>query len=276
MITFASFIAPGLDLDLLPYWVRHYSSFKFDRYSVVLHERDRYDEGAVADASKILKAAGWEFNVATGNFGNGALQRKHLDRIKGSLGPEDHLVVADSDEFQDMPPDYRDIVTLHPAVTGCLIDRWDATAHAAHNPPFAAYPSVTVEYTLAALLAQYPREGDLYAEAAARLGVPPYVLGPARCPMKVLAHKVRYNVVLDGAHFVPGVENDGEIVKGRNVYHFTWREGIVKRFADRIHLSPLWTLIIAEYFGMSRRDPDLFLVLDRIRNNIMQSRPAFA
>lgn len=272
MVVFASFVAPDLDLDLLPYWVRHYDSFKFDKYHVVLHIRNPEEtrlchfqssiliEDCVSAAKNMMLSRGWTVDVTTGDFENSVLQRKCLDGIKAGLSPEDTLVVADSDEFQDMPANYKEIAEKHPAVTGTLIDRWDYRLH-------DAAPSD--EHSLARLLEEYPQSGNLYETVMSKFNLS---IGQSRCRTKILCHKARYRVPLDGAHFVGGVEDDNAILKNRVVHHFTWRAGVVERFANRIHVGPAWLLAIAEYFQVPHYDRCFLKIMDRMRDNLLSGK----
>lgn len=235
MIAFTSLVSPEHDHDLIPYWVAHYARYKFDRYKIFLH-----DTGTdhIFDALKIMESAGFETVLVSGDFDNGALQKYHLSAFKATLDPDDTLVVADSDEFQDMGDNYRDLIEQYEVIQGKLVDRWG-------NRAINALP---VNHGIL-LQQQYPNEGCIAAGVCEKIQFN-VAMTQFRMYQKVLAHRVRFNISLDGAHAVIDLPFTSKVLHEIKVFHYTWREGLIRRFADRSHMDTIWVMALARYFDL--------------------------
>jgi hypothetical protein len=233
-------MAPHLDLDILPFWIAHYAAFDFDRYAVTLHVCPGNLKQA-AQARSLISGAGWECYDITGDFACGALREKALLHIQKSLDPMSILVTADSDEFQDVPPnEYRTLALANDALYGELVDRWDDTLHTAR----LGVP----------LHEQYPHEGNIWEQL--RGGMPIE-------PRKIMACKAGMPLLLQGSHdFTPDfkerirkVETVLKISQGYKILHYTWKSGIIGRMAMKNYIPINHILGFLEMFKVPRSDP---------------------
>lgn len=243
MIAFVNLIDPGLDYDLLPFWVAHYANAQIDRFVMFLHRKPRENDEECDQAASLFRNAGWEVSEAQGDFSCGALQKTCIDRIRDTLGPDDIVVTADSDEFHDLS-DYRQRMESCDLITGTLIDRWDSTLHKA----LAGTP----------LSVQYPLRGDIY-QACVRH----YDLDPSNpqwaVPVnqtKVLAYRNRVPVRAQGSHNHPSLRESFKEEGGHAVEHYSWRTGFAGRMAQKGYFPPMFVMALLGMFNVKQTDKD--------------------
>ena len=244
MIVFSTFIDPALDLDLLPQWIRHYKNYCFDRYHAIVHVKPlALKDHRFLSGWKMLRDAGFETSEAMGPYGNGILQRSAMAEFKASLSPDDTLVLADSDEFHDMPDDYRDMALDCDCIAGNLFDRWDDDLHdAGADTP---------------LVAQYPHQGDIYEHIRKKYNLTAGNWQWKRQSTKMLSHKVKFTLELSGNHFLsPGGPKPEITMDGMRIWHYTWRSGIIKRIMSRSYNPEWWTFQLMTHFGIGGDSDD--------------------
>jgi hypothetical protein len=223
-------------MDLLRHWAKHYMEYRFDSYRIYLHTRhdmDHASRSCFVDEMKRFYNFDATFIPDTPEFKCGSLRQKVIDGYRKTLPENDYLVVADSDEFHDIPKDdYREMILSHDAVTGSLVDRWsDTLSYCRQNiPPFG----------------QYPREGNFLDEFD-----PPLEFAPVFT--KVLSSRANIPVSFIGSHFIsPSYakkhEGDLEIMNGRKVLHFTYRDSFIRRMCERPYYRYDDVMRICRYF----------------------------
>jgi hypothetical protein len=246
MIVLVSLVDPGLDLDLLPHWIRYYQAAHLDRYAVRLHHKPGVNDEEVIIAQELLAKAGWERDTVQGDFCNGLLQRQVIERIRLELSPGDCVVAVDSDEFQDVS-DYREALADHDLVTGRFVDRWDTTLHTA-----MPFPSLD---------RQYPKCGNIFAAALFSSGLKnaEWMVEPIN-QSKVLAFRNRLPVNTQGSHDGPSTRNLPRRLEGRDVHHYSWRRGFVRRMiSGKSYFSPMTIASLLKLFSVEPGDPDRVL-----------------
>lgn len=236
MIVFSSFIRAVYDRDILPAWIAHYRKFLFDRYTVFLHDVEG-EEQYTEEARSIFQEEGYEIGILKGSYDNGALQASALESLRLSLKNDDYMVVADSDEFHDMPQDYCDIIKKYEIVRGSMIDKWTTRG----------LPSGGTD-----IHALYPESGYLWdylvkLEKISR----DLVLDLPR--NKLMAFRAFWPVNMNGCHIVKGsrVADPNIMLDGQRIDHFTWRKGILKRMAGKSYFHSSHIAVIMNYFNIS-------------------------
>jgi hypothetical protein len=254
MIIFASFIRAALDCDLLPAWVAHYLACRFDRYAVFLHDVPG-EEAHTDHAAKVFSDNGFEVNTVGGEYRNGTLQKAALESFHGTLDKNDTLVMADSDEFHDVKPkNYRNLCDEFDAVHGPMVDRWTETGLCRAD-------------SRKALNAQYPNSGNLYDWIREQHGLSDPIWNMGIPHEKFLCVKVKYAWDLNGGHGIEGEQPPQDsIMRGVKIMHYTWREGILERMAQKTYFSPFWIGAIANHFnvGEDRLETVKAIIRDRM------------
>jgi hypothetical protein len=224
-----------LDGDLVSHWIPHYLKYKFDTYSVILHNVQPGD-GRVAP----FQDAGFNISYTMEQYSNRLRGQLLWEHIKW-LPMEDYIVVADSDEFQECGPtfgfSYRDFIKGHDVVEGTLVDRWDDTLK-------PAKPDIPLKL-------QYPQKGILRRLEGDR----------EPCRKKIMAFRRNISVCLSGNHYVVGrykniwekrTEGGAQITSAGpfKVLHYTFREHYLDRLLPKEYYYPWDIEQLAIRFGV--------------------------
>jgi len=243
-VHFAALYGVDYDMDLIHHWIDHYRAFHFDHYKVWVHS-GRGDQGTdvarnvSTEALEIFREAGFNPSIVHGEFRDGSLRHGLMTSHASFLPAKDHLVTADSDEFHDMPPDYKEMIVDHDIIHGYMIDRYDDTLHDA----IEGLP----------LMAQYPIEGLVIRKVCDMFGV------QARCDNhfanKIMACRCGIPVNFIGSHclvdslrhgtFDPGLD----VLRDQRVLHFTWRSTILDRMAGKSYFKAELLWYVQKFFG---------------------------
>jgi hypothetical protein len=251
-IHFASLFCVDFDLDLLPYWVEHYLSFRFDDYNVWLNTQ-RNATGKLACAFKYLSDRGFNVTIENGQFVNGSLRAKVMEEYVSTLPKNDYLVTADSDEFQNMNGDYCDLIREYDVVNGILVDRYDDTLHDAEKKSDGSD-----------LFQQFPHEGCVEQEIIFK-----YLDGDASKwsvvrRSKIMAARAGIPVSFGGSHFAfTHRENIRYTPEHYSVYHFTWRDSLLGRMAGKHYYKAAHLWYVSKFFNIDGIHPDVQKEIDR-------------
>jgi hypothetical protein len=217
-IHFAALFGVDYDMDIMPYWSKHYLDMKLDSYHVFLH---REHKPVPPDVIREFIDRGFSIETLSGPHGNGILRRLALGPYATSLPPGDLLVTADADEFQC--PDYREIEKKFDIVSGYLCDRYSDRLEACYSDPFR----------------QYPGEEPFTKEMTKNF-TPPFLKlrdwAYTRRP-KILAARAGYDVTYTGSHSMRSVPADARISDDHKVPHFAWRESTKAKMAVKTYFS---------------------------------------
>lgn len=259
-VVFTSFFCPKLDVDLLPFWVKHYIEYFFDRYAVIMHRVDGDDEQA-EQAKMILHDAGFETGEVYGMYNNGELQEHYLKRFRDTLDKDDRQVIADSDEFHQMPFSYRELAKEYDIIDGSMVECWGDTLH-------DIMPGVPLHV-------QYPHSGDIFG-AILPNAVGGWKFDPPKT--KILSSKVSMPVALNGSHGMYPKPAHGTYTRfpDRLVHHYTCRPGYISRLAGKSYV-PLWVITaMAGFFKLSPDCEESKMIARRIseRHKLMGWEPS--
>ena len=125
-IHFVSLISIDFDVDLLPYFIPHYSDLECDNYCLFLHEGKNTDANLWAESA--AREAGWKarFIPREASFGGGELRRALFEKFRRAVKPDDYIISADADEFQIWKDSPREIGEAgYDIVLGRRIDRFN-------------------------------------------------------------------------------------------------------------------------------------------------------
>lgn len=231
-IHFCSLVCPDYDADLLDHWCRHYMKYGFDSYRIYLHSP--FDNYRLLHETK-ERIATFDFDVKIlphDKFGNGSLRTSVVVERMKELDKNDFMVVADSDEFQDVPDDYRYIANTCDYLKGAHVDAYDKTLHDACN----GIP----------LFLQYPLRGNVEAEVLKTVDIKSLQRWPRVKKNKILCCRIKYPVALAGSHDLLPIPQGCDIPQpypqNFDVLHYTWRSSIIKRMAgkDYFHAEHIW------------------------------------
>lgn len=264
MVHFTSLFGVDFDFDLLPFWINHYQKFNFDRYHIHLHSR-KNNVDKLHDSMEMLDRAGFDYEIVESSkyyLGStveldpsSTLRQLVIDHFFKNIPPSDFVVVADSDEFHQMPCNYKDILTNYDYVFGELVDKYDTILH-------AAYPDIPVEL-------QYRHTGDVHA-IVRQLHKPSSDSWFYLHKTKILACRASIPVNNVGSHNLLGEligtarkdlynildEMDG--VKPIAVHHYTWRDSIIDRMCDRPYYTAEQIIYTARFFGIDTIESPYF------------------
>ena len=247
-IHFVSCFCIDYDMDLLSYWANHYRKYDFDTYHVFLHSW----KDPVVDPEQYVREFtkyGFTCEWVKGHFGGGELRHQHIKKYHESLPLTDYIVCADSDEIQNVPDNYRYILSQYDCMMGHLVDCW--------GDRLVNYdPSRNID-------SQYHKRGDLY-------NLPGYnfVIHPIRT--KVLAVKCVLSVDYHGSHLLKGML-PSQVVRTHGdyeVFHYTFRESLLTRMFQRWYY-PGWDINnIMRIFNVSPSDPMAKKIEERERERL--------
>jgi hypothetical protein len=274
-VHFASFIRPELDMDILPWWIKHYRDMNFDSYSIFFHhtggENDpiRNDNAEkIAEASEMMDREKFKICAPVrGDFRIGRLRCTALEPWYKSLKPNDTAVIVDSDEFFDVSTGYfKEQCEDNEWIRGYTLDRWagdENSASLVDAPPYR-YSSCTA---LMELKKQYGMQGKVHEEVLKGLTPEQRTAFIEINRRKIFSCKAKYPLMLFGSHVIQGMSNSPcpefnppniDNCDGDREYpfllHFTWRKSIIERMCGKPYWSAAYIYIIKRFFGLDGTD----------------------
>lgn len=238
-VRFAALYSVEYDEDLFEHWAAHYQSFAFDSYYVWLHSNHPLNVQRQFYWLDAFRDYGFNCSFVHDEFQAGTLRQRLMRMMHDSLLEGESLVTADSDEIQQVPENYYDMVAESDVVMGRLTDRWADTLHYAD-------PDVSLDV-------QYPYAGDVWEAAGIETA-----LQVNR--QKVLAAKKHVKVNYIGSHNY-ACDRDVDITGVYKVAHYTWRPSIITRLAGKPYFYAREIAGIIDFFHLPPSDP----VLDAVR-----------
>jgi hypothetical protein len=221
-IHFVAMVGVDVDIDIMPYWIRHYKSLNLDSYTVFLHLSK--DEGKNMATSYNLQVQGFDLIYLPNNIlevnekmknAPDFVREKVLTDFIATLPKEDFVLNADGDEFQvwERNP-HHDLERGVNVVIGNLVDCFDDTLH---NPDY----NLTLEEN-------YPIRNE---------NLSTFFKAEPCLTRKQCLFPVWYPVNLTGTHTVKlGVdwEKGRTIISGPiEVLHYRWRKEAINRVRGR-------------------------------------------
>ena len=223
-IHFASFYGVAYDLDLFKPWALYYQSMHFDSYKVFLHDENNPVSDSIRNR---FLGADFKAEVVSGKYSDGRLQDLVLGRYAQSLQPSDLLVIADADEFHNMPglvtfndyekgsdkflvPNFRELAESYDMLTGFLTDRYSMKLEPCTFDPLIEYPF------------EEPFTGEYIKDFT-----PPWLRRtkwPKIRRTKILMAPCGYLRDYSGSHYLEETPGDARIMENFKVLHFAWRE----------------------------------------------------
>lgn len=230
------------ELDLMPYWTKHYLDMKLDSYRIFLHK-----ESGSIDPSLVRKfeSLGFFVQCLDGPHSNGILRNLAITDYASHLPKDDFLVTADADEFQIQ--DYRFLLGKYDFVTGYLVDRYAGSLEECHKNPFIQY-----------------QWQEPFTKEVLKNFSPPYLRNtdwPYTRRNKILAARVGYETSFMGSHCMKYVPSNAVELKDQMVYHFAWRAASRRKLAVKSYFK---TENLSEMFG-GEVPPDCIGQLSRLR-----------
>lgn len=235
-IHFASLFSVDFDMDLISHWICHYIKFDFDSYHITLNTQRRNFE-AMDFAEKAFRSAGFTVSRNTGIFNAGELRKNVMNLYRSSLYENDILITADSDEFQELPSDFKYLAGKYDVTAGMLVDRYDDTLHNAET-------TIPIE-------SQYPYSGDME-----KIIMKEYKLDNSSWVKmnknKIISSRVKIPVAFGGSHCVyPDYLKIYTVAPEiYNVFHYTWRNSIIERMCGKPYFSAANVWYVKEFFGL--------------------------
>lgn len=227
-IHFVSLVSVDFDVDILPYFIPHYSGLGFDNYCLFLHEGKKTDDNLWAE--KAAKEAGWKcrFVPREASFGNGELRRALLHKFQKACKPDDYIVCADGDEIQAWNLDPHDIADDNfDMVLGRRFDRLNEKL-------------VSIDHTLE-LDENFPLEHDNLSK----------VLFPKRPRPRDKIVMAKASVPVDYrkcASLTSKAPGNLRVTGEFPIYHYKWRDGLLKRLRERSDYLPEEITAIRKFF----------------------------
>lgn len=226
-IHFVCLVSVDYDLDMLPYFLPHYSGLEMDNYCIFLHEGKNTDSNLWAEKS--ARELGWKarFVPREASYGNGELKRQLLNKFQRACNPNDYIVSADGDEIQlwkDMPHDYASQNV--DMVLGRRVDRFNERL-------------IPIDHTLE-LEANFPMEHDNLSK----------VLFPKRPRSRDKIIMARASIPVDYRKSIgltsplSNLKVTGEIP----ILHYKWRDNIFNRIRERSDYTPQEVKAIQTFF----------------------------
>lgn len=123
---FVALVSIDFDIDLLPYFIPHYTALGCDNYCLFIHEGKSNDNSLWAEKS--AKEFGWKtrFVPREASHQNGELKKALVNKFRQAVKPHDYIITADADEFQKWETDPREAMEAGDhVVVGKRIDRFN-------------------------------------------------------------------------------------------------------------------------------------------------------
>jgi hypothetical protein len=216
------------DVDMLSYFIPHYSELECDNYCLFLHEGKNTD--ANLWAQKAAQDAGWRcrFVPREASFGNGDLKRALLEKFQRAAKPTDYIICADGDEIQKWSASPRDVINHgYDMVLGRRIDRLNEKLIGIdHSLDLEANFPIEHDNLSKVLFPKRPRTRDKIVMAKASVPV-----DYKKCTG--LTVKLPGNLKVTGD--VP-------------ILHYKWRDNIFSRLRQRPDYTPDELLAIKNFF----------------------------
>jgi len=225
-IHFACLFGVEYEIDLMPFWTKHWLDKKFDSYKVYLHKED----GKIGrEIQQEFRDLGFSVECLDGPHSNGNLRRVALGYYAGTLPPRDFLVLADADEFCKI--DFRPALQEYDLITGFMVDRYTSRLEGCYCDPFEQYP-----------------EEEPFTKEILKNFTPPYLRQsewPYTRRTKILAARAGDDSTYAGSHCMKSLDARAKILEDQKVYHFAWRESAkrklaVKSYYDADNLSEIY------------------------------------
>lgn len=241
---FLSLLGVDIDLDILPIWIIHYKKFKCDSYFCFLHAKDNQDDNYLK-AKYLLENNGFKTQFVGGPFGDGNLRNNIFNAYLQNLNPQDYVMTADTDEFQDWwePEGVKEMLIENNIdfITGKLYD---------------CFGEKLEDVKSYDLIQQYPYIIDNLENVINVEGVP--IRRDKICISKVWvpvcyigSHDLNY-------HFLPPEKRGMFRVRGDiRVLHFKWRGSLKKRLESKTYYKDHHVKKILEYFNEDKLCQDL-------------------
>jgi len=234
-IHFACLFGVDYELDIAPYWIRHWQSHQLDYYRIFLH---REKSGIPSSTVKLFQDAGFYVSCVDGPHSNGILRRETVGRYAMNIDPEDFIVTADADEFHDL--DYHDALQEYDIISGFLHDHYGASLEVCDRDPFE----------------QYPHEEKFTGEPLKNF-TPPF-LRTTEWPLtrrgKILACRAGDKLLYMGSHVMGEVSSTAKILDNQKVHHFAWRESAARKTAVKSYYKKE---NLKEIFGVVANNPSI-------------------
>lgn len=227
-IHFVSLVSVDHDIDMLPYFIPHYSELGLDNYCLFLHEGK--DTDANLWAEKAAKDSGWRsrFVPREASFSSGELKRVLLNKFQKACKPGDYIVCADGDEIQKWTMDPREVADdAFDMVLGRRADRFNEKL-------------VAVDHTMD-LEDNYPLQHDNLSK----------IMFPKKPRPRDKIVMARANVPVDYRKCMSlTVKQPGKmrITEGVGILHYKWRDGIFRRLRERPDYLPDEIAAIRKFF----------------------------
>lgn len=217
---FISVIGVDYDLDLAPYWIKHYAPCDFDTRTVFLH---RETGGVPQSTVNLYVKNGFTVHCIDGPYSGGIVGAAYMENFIRNLPGTDFVTVADADEFQTMRDGslipYKVLCRDYDILHGLFEERYADTLSVCEDDPFIQYPHVE------------PYTGD-YLKAFC----PPYldhIEWPWVYRCKIIAARANEQYRFYGMHTIENIKQRTKIMFGLKVIHFAWREGAKRKLAKK-------------------------------------------
>lgn len=227
-IHFVSLVSVDFDVDMLPYFLPHYTGLECDNYALFLHE------GKDADANQWAKTAatdlGWKVRLIPreASYGNGELKRQLLNKFQRACKSDDYIICADGDEIQLWADSPHEVVSQnYDMVLGRRIDRLNEKL-------------IPIDHSLD-LETNFPIEHDNISKVL----FPKRPRSRDKIVMAKASVPVDYKKCLGLVGKAPGnLRVTGEIP----ILHYKWRENIFNRLRERPDYEPSELKAIKTFF----------------------------
>lgn len=216
-IHFVCLVSVDFDVDMLPYFLPHYTALELDNYCIFLHEGK--DTDANLWAEKSARDLGWKarFVPREASYGNGELKKQLLNKFQRACQPSDYIVTSDGDEIQnwDVPPQ-EFAAKKYDIVIGRRLDRFnEILLPIDHTLELEANFPLVHDNLSKVLFDKRPRARDKI------------VMSKASCP-------VDFRKSMGLTRELSNLKVGSEIP----VCHYKWRDNIFKRLRERSDYTP--------------------------------------
>jgi len=229
-VHFTGLVGVQYDWDLIPFWIDHYSRFNFDSYTVFLQSDEPLCREWKSRRVEVFRRRGWQASFADMPSYYSGAKADLIFKFVQTLRPSDHVVVADTDEFQDMPPStYYETICAHDMVVGRLQDCYGERLTAArHDMP---------------LEMQYGVQGENLDECLNHCRELPLNR------TKIMASRCSLNVAYSGSHVLIGAK-PRRVHEGNTVLHYAFRACLPWKMARRRYNTPETIRAVCRRFGL--------------------------
>jgi len=215
---FAALFGVDYELDLLPYWLKHWTEKNFDDYMVYLHRETGDTDPEIV---KLFEERGWRTCCVGGNHGDGRLRGEVLSKYALTLPENDFLITADADEFHLI--DYKTLLPQYDIIRGFMSDYYTYELESCRMDPFEQY------------LFQEEFTGEYLKNFS-----PPFLRQSEwkhTKRTKILAARAGYKVAFAGSHVMYEVPFNAKVLDDQLVHHFAWRKSAAEKLAIKSYYT---------------------------------------